>query len=347
MMDGMKRNTNKIKLGAEGQHGLISLISNNSPGVRDAAIDLASRLQLIPSIALTNIINRAKTIVPDTNQSKQSRILAIKIMGLDPKGDSFSLLEKMLQPNETSDIQLAAVNVLLRSEQDLSANILLNKWNLLNPKVHDAVEAGFLARSARSKSLIAAIESGKIKASWISRNAQSRLLKNSDSTISKRAKGIFKDIVGVDRGKVIIDYNVSSTVTGDPAKGKIIFKHVCSSCHQLNGVGVNFAPDLHALSNQTKINLLTMILDPNNTIAAGYEGYTIETTDGGTFAGIIESENASSLVLKSPGGSVQTILKSNLKLMAPMSVSIMPEGLETSINKDDMANLLEYLKTLK
>jgi putative membrane-bound dehydrogenase-like protein len=347
MMDGMKRNTNKIKLGAEGQHGLISLISNNSPGVRDAAIDLASRLQLIPSIALTNIINRAKTIVPDTNQSKKSRILAIKIMGLDPKGDSFSLLEKMLQPNETSDIQLAAVNVLLRSEQDLSANILLNKWNLLNPKVHDAVEAGFLARSARSKSLIAAIESGKIKASWISRNAQSRLLKNSDSTISKRAKGIFKDIVGVDRGKVIIDYNVSSTVTGDPAKGKIIFKHVCSSCHQLNGVGVNFAPDLHALSNQTKINLLTMILDPNNTIAAGYEGYTIETTDGGTFAGIIESENASSLILKSAGGSVQTILKSNLKLMAPMSVSIMPEGLETSINKDDMANLLEYLKTLK
>ncbi len=90
-----------------------------------------------------------------------------------------------------------------------------------------------------------------------------------------------------------------------------------------------------------------MILDPNNTIAAGYEGYTIETTDGGTFAGIIESENASSLILKSPDGSVQTILKSNLKLIAPMSVSIMPEGLETSINKDDMADLLEYLKTLK
>ncbi|MEO6133867.1 MAG: c-type cytochrome, partial [Ginsengibacter sp.] len=224
---------------------------------------------------------------------------------------------------------------------------LLNKWDRLNPKVHDAVEAGFLARPTRSKALITAIESGKIKPSWISRNTQNRLLENSDSTIRERAKVIFKDLAGGDRGKLIMDYNVSSTVTGDPGKGKTVFKNVCSVCHKLDGVGVNFAPDLHALSNQTKINLLNMILDPNNTIAAGYEGYTIETSNGGTFAGIIETENASSLILKSPGGAVQTILKINIKSMAPMSVSLMPEGLETSINKDDMANLLEYIKTLK
>ncbi len=347
IMDGMKRNSNKIKLTAEGQHGLMSLISDKSPSVREAAIDLASMLQLIPSAELKNIINTAKTIVPDRSQPIGNRVLAIKIMGLDSIGDSFSLLEKMLEPNEPSDIQLAAVNVLLSSQQDLATDLLLNKWNLLNPKVHEAVETGFLARSARSESLITAIENGKIKSSWISRNAQNRLLKNSDSTIRERSKGIFKDLEGEDREKLIMDYNVSTTVTGDPVKGKIVFKNVCSVCHKLDGVGVNFGPDLYALSNQTKINLLTMVLDPNNTIAAGYEGYTIETTDGGTFAGIIENENASSLILKTAGGTVQTILKSNIKSMAPMSVSLMPEGLETSINKDEMADLLEYLKPLK
>lgn len=347
IIDGMKRNTKKIKLSSGGQHALIALVSQKSSNVSEAAIDLASRLQLRPSVELNNIINNAKAFVPDGNQSIESRILAIKIIGLDPKGNSLALFENMLGPNESSDIQLAVVHVLLSNQQDLFTDLILNRWNLLNPKVHDAVEVGFLARSTRSKALITAIESGKIKPAWISRNAQNRLLKNSDSTISQRAKGIFRDFVGGDRGKVIIDYNISSTVTGDPAKGKVVFKNVCSVCHKLDEVGVNFAPDLHSLSNQTKINLLTMILDPNNTIAAGYEGYTIETTDGGTFAGIIESENASNLILKSPGGAVQTILKSNIKSMAPMSVSLMPEGLETSINKDDMANLLEYLKTLK
>lgn len=347
MIDGVKRNTDKVKLTPEGQHGLISLISDKSPNVRKAAIDLASGLQLMPSSELADIFNTAKSIAPDGSRPLENRILAIKVIGLDTKGDSFSILRKMLGPNEPSDIQLAVANVLLRNQQDLSTNLLLDKWNLLNPKVHDAVEAGFLARPSRSKSLISAIESGKIKQSWLSRNAQNRLLKNSDSTIRQRAKDIFKDLAGGDRGKLIMDYNVSSSVTGDPVKGKTVFKNVCSICHRLEGVGVDFAPDLHALSNQTKINLLTMILDPNNTIAAGYEGYTVENTDGGTFAGIIENENASNLILKSPGGAVRTILKSNIKSMAPMSVSLMPEGLETSINKDDMADLLEYLKTVK
>ena len=169
----------------------------------------------------------------------------------------------------------------------------------------------------------------------------------SDSTISNKAKSIFTGTVGTDRGKVVIEYNVSSTVDGDPAKGKAVFKTNCSICHKLEGVGADFAPNLYALSNQTKINLLTMILDPNNTIAAGYEGYTIETVDGKTYAGIIRNENASNFTLKSPGDVIQIIQKSNIKSMSPMSRSIMPEGFESSINKDDMANLLTYLKTLK
>jgi putative heme-binding domain-containing protein len=90
-----------------------------------------------------------------------------------------------------------------------------------------------------------------------------------------------------------------------------------------------------------------MILNPNHDIAAGYEGYTVETTDGRTFAGIIENESDNNIILKSPGGVVQTILKSDTKSMAPMPVSLMPEGLETSINKEDMADLLEYIKTLR
>jgi putative heme-binding domain-containing protein len=256
-------------------------------------------------------------------------------------------LERLLQPDQPSDIQLAVANVLLRNQQDGSTNILLNKWNTFNPKVHEVVETGFLARTDRVKSLIKAIEGDKIKPTWISRNTQNRLLKYSDTTIQETAKKLFKDTGGENREQVILAYNVSTTRNGDPAKGKTVFKTVCSVCHLLDGVGVNFGPDLHSISHQTKINLLTMILNPNHDIAAGYEGYTIETTDGKAFAGIIENESDNNVILKSPGGVVQTILKSNIKSMAPMPVSLMPEGLETSVNKDDMADLIEYIKTLK
>ena len=344
---GMKRNNDKMKLSAEGQSGLIRLISDQPANVRTAAIEMASRLQLAPSNDLATIIGSAKTIAAEESQSVENRILAIKVLGLDPAGIPFPLLEKLLRSDQPSDIQLAVANVLLRNPQDVSTNILLNKWNTFNPKVHEVVETGFLARTDRVKSLVKAIESDKIKPAWISRNTQNRLLKYSDTTIQETAKKIFKDIDGGNRDQVILDYNVSTTRNGDPARGKAVFKTVCSVCHSLEGTGVNFGPDLHSISHQTKINLLTMILNPNHDIAAGYEGYTVETTDGRAFAGIIESESDNNIILKSPGGVVQTILKSNIKSMAPMPVSLMPEGLETSVNKEDMADLLEYIKTLK
>lgn len=347
VVTGMKRNNAKIKLNAEGQSGLTGLISNQPANVRAAAIEMASRLQLAPSNDLANIIASSKTIAADESQPAESRVLAIKVLGLDPAGIPFPLLEKLLQSNQPSDIQLAVANVLLRNQQDASTNILLNKWNTFNPKVHDVVETGFLARTDRVKSLVKAIESDKIKPSWISRNTQNRLLKYSDTTIQETAKKIFKDTGGENREQVILAYNVSTTRNGDPAKGKAVFKTVCSVCHLLDGVGVNFGPDLHSISHQTKINILTMILNPNHDIAAGYEGYTIETNDGRAFAGIIENESDDNIILKSAGGVVQTILKSNVKSMAPMPVSLMPEGLETSLNKDDMADLIEYIKTLK
>jgi putative heme-binding domain-containing protein len=346
MADGMKRNAHSIKLTPEGQHALIALISGQQPDVGTAAIEIAQRLEMAPSAELTALISKAKEIAGDDQAPAASRVTAIKILGLDPREIPFYSLGKLLQPGQSAEVQLAAVNVLLSSRQQPATGILLEKWGILSPRVHEVVEAGFLSVKERIESLMKAVENDKIKPEWISRNTQNRLLKHSDSTIRERAKGLFKSIKGADREKLIIDYNVATTITGDPAKGRTVFKTVCSACHSLEGVGADFGPDLHSVSHQTKINLLTMILHPNNDIAAGYEGYTIETP-GGTPAGIISGENDESILLKTPGGAEQTILKRNIKAMSPMSVSLMPEGLESSISKEGMADLLEYIKTLK
>lgn len=344
---GMKRNINPVQLTPEGQQGLMALISDRPRNVRAAAMGMAARLQLTASGGLTRIISQSKHIVSDTTLDPGDRVLAVQALGLDPGGLPFTVLEALLQGSQPSDIQLAVVNVLLSSRQNTATEILLNKWSLFNPRIHTIVETGFLARKDRSESLMNAIGSGKIKPAWVSRNTQNRLLTFSDSTIRETAKKVFKDVGSRSREQLIHDYNVSTTGNGDPANGKAVFSRACGVCHSLEGVGVNFGPDLHSVSHQTKINLLTMILDPNHDIAPGYEGYTIETSDGGAFVGIIESENSSGIVLKSQGGVVHTILKSDIRSMSPLPVSLMPEELESSVNKEEMADLLEYIKTLK
>lgn len=347
MSEGMKRNSNAISLSAMGQKGLLDLMANAPAGVRKAAIGAASQLKLLASAEVTHILNRAKEVTSDQQQPVEERVLAIETIGISPQQIPFELMGKLIQPEQPAEVQLAAVSVLLKDNGHQSTAIILNKWNLLNPKAHEAVETGFMARKNRVDALINAIEGKKIKVEWLSRNMQNRLLKYADSAISEKAKQLFASNTAASHEELIYDYNEATTGNGDPVKGKVVFKNVCSSCHTLEGVGVDFGPDIHSVSHQTRINLLTMILDPNHDIAAGFEGYTVETKDGNALAGIIVSENNESIVLKLPGGATHTIMKTDIQSIAPMSVSLMTEGLEASVSKKDMADLLEYIKTLR
>lgn len=347
LADGMKRNVNSLALMPDGQRGLVALMSDPMDVVKDAAIEVALKLKLLPSGDLSSAISRSKQLSNDDNQPVESRAIAIRIMGLDPNGPSLNDLKNLLETNHPAEVQLAAIQVLLRSSKAEAIDILISHWNLLNPKLHEVVETGFLARKDRTLSLIRSLENNAIKPEWVSRNMRNRLIQNSDSAISEKAKKLFEGIGGADREKVIIDYNVAITVKGDPVKGKLVFRNACSACHSLEGVGVNFGPDLHSISHQTKINILTMILNPNHDIAPGYEGYIVETTGGSTLAGIIESETDDNLVLKTASGTAQTVPKSSIKSLSPMQASLMTEGLESSVSKEEMGDLLEYIKTLQ
>ena len=131
---------------------------------------------------------------------------------------------------------------------------------------------------------------------------------------------------------------------GDAAKGKLVFRKTCSTCHLLEKEGHAFGPDLMSITNQTRINLLTMILDPNNNIAAGYDGYALETIDGRALTGIMAGETAAGVTLRTPEGLEQTIPRERIKTFRPLAQSLMPEGLESGLEKQDLADLLTYLK---
>lgn len=345
MTEGMKSSTNKTALTPEGQQGLIALIKDPEPVVKKAALEAALELNLAPSAELDALLHSAKAIAGDDKASAEDRVLAVQTLGLDPKGLPFSSLGQLLGAGTPVEVQLVAADILLRSKLEAATRLLLSNWEALSPRVHDKVEMGFLTSRDRLLALLEEVEGNKISPERISRNLQNRLTRYSDTAISTKAKVLFKNVN--DREKVILEYNESTTVAGDPAKGKAVFIKTCSVCHALDGVGANFGPDLHSLSHQTKIKLLNMILNPNNDIAAGYEGYIIEKTDGTALAGIVSNENDNSLLLRMQGGTEQTIVKSDIRSMTSMPISLMPEGLETSVNKEEMADLLEYLKTLK
>jgi putative heme-binding domain-containing protein len=90
--------------------------------------------------------------------------------------------------------------------------------------------------------------------------------------------------------------------------------------------------------------LLTAILDPNAAVEARYLGYTAETKSGREFTGIITAETPNNLVMRGADGTEETILRTDLKQLLGSGLSLMPEGMESALKPQDMADLLAFIR---
>jgi putative heme-binding domain-containing protein len=93
--------------------------------------------------------------------------------------------------------------------------------------------------------------------------------------------------------------------------------------------------------------ILTAILEPHKEVASQYIAYTVNTRDGQTLTGIIAKDDANSMTLKMMGGAQATVQRSNIQGSSSSGQSLMPEGLETGMSVQDMADLLSFIESVK
>ena len=85
------------------------------------------------------------------------------------------------------------------------------------------------------------------------------------------------------------------------------------------------------------------ILDPNRNVDSRYVEYVAQTKAGRTFNGLLAAETASSITLRGQEGKEQVLLRTDLDELSSGGKSLMPEGLEKDVKKQDMADLIAYL----
>ncbi|ULQ53140.1 PVC-type heme-binding CxxCH protein [Flavihumibacter fluvii] len=138
------------------------------------------------------------------------------------------------------------------------------------------------------------------------------------------------------------------SLTPVPEKGKEVFMNSCSTCHMVAGKGYDFGPDLSEIGTKLpKEGLLESIVHPSAAIGFGYEGWSFTLKDGTAFSGIIVSKTETDIEVKFPGGSRKKFKSGTVQTMTEMKSSMMTEGLYENISNQDLANLLDYLASLK
>ncbi|MEJ0103856.1 MAG: hypothetical protein WDO19_15415 [Bacteroidota bacterium] len=101
---------------------------------------------------------------------------------------------------------------------------------------------------------------------------------------------------------------------------------------------------MHAWNNE---DILTNILDPNKSIALGYDMWVVKLNNGKSVQGIISSETPTAITLSDISGEVRNISREEIASLTTLKMSAMPIDFEKKIDKQQMADLLAFLKEIK
>jgi putative heme-binding domain-containing protein len=135
---------------------------------------------------------------------------------------------------------------------------------------------------------------------------------------------------------------------GNVDAGAVVFARTCAICHKIRDVGVGFAPNLNQVGSRlTREQIIRSLLEPNAEIAKGNETVNIETNDGETFSGLVQAETPQQLQLRIGGDAIQTVAKAQVKRREVSRNSGMPQGLEQTMSREELIDLVEYLAAQK
>lgn len=277
----------------------------------------------------------------------KARVAAIPTLSIGPFNETQPVFEELLSVQQPLPVRQRAITALGLINDDRVAELLIEAWPGLSPQLRMSAVETLFSRKPWLVSLLEAVTAGDINPGDIGPDRVQLLKTNQDKTVKKMTESLFDNERLTGRSDVIKEYQSSLKLKGNAAHGKLVFKKSCSACHRLENVGVQLGADLKAIKDRGTEAVLLNILDPNREVKPQYVTYLLVTTQGRTITGLIKEENANSITIARADGTSDTVLRIDIDELISSRLSFMPEGLEKQINKQEMADLLAYLNSIK
>jgi putative membrane-bound dehydrogenase-like protein len=278
----------------------------------------------------------------DPAREVADRVSAIEMLSLLPLPEMAAAMEKLLQPQEPPQVQVAAVRAL---GTDAVAR-LLDGWARYTAPVRREVVAACLSKPATMEGIVARLEKGEIRVVELEPQQKDALLKHPSGAVRERVKKLFAARTSDEREKLIEEvFAKISVLKGDPIAGEKVYMTSCSTCHRLNGQGYEVGASLSSVVGRDKRALLTDILDPNRAVAPQFQVYLVKIPGArDPVSGIIAAETPTSITLRRANAEETIVLRRDILEIKAWPASLMPEGIEININAQGFADLLEFLQ---
>jgi putative membrane-bound dehydrogenase-like protein len=337
-------NAQKNALRTNGFAGLVDGLERRGMSLTTIKNELPQGERIRYQMTIDALFTSAATSARDPKRKLELRFADVRILSHAPWATAKDVLMPLVEKESIQELRIAALRALAAEQDKEAPELLIKLWPAASPGIRREILEAMLRQPARVNVLLDEIESKRMKASELDPLRTRQLTNHKDAKIRERAKKLLADNVPGDRQKALKEYQAALKLKGDGKNGREIFKKNCATCHRVGGVGVDVGPDIADTRTKTLEALLFDIIVPNAAIDANYVNYVVSTKDGRILTGVLTAESASSITLLRAEKQTDVVLRKDIDEIASTGISLMPEGLEKSINTQEMADLLVFLK---
>ena len=280
----------------------------------------------------------------DSTTADSVKVEALRLLGFSTYkfSEIGDLLLLFCLPLPSVELQSAAIDVLGRFDDPLALQGLLNRWPVLTLAARNHALTILLSNQRHVRRVVDAIATGQIPVGDLSYWQLNFLRTCPDASISTRAVQLLGSIP-MRRPEAEAQFQPALRLGGSADRGRATFRGRCAQCHQVEGEGQPFGPDLTAARLGGKQKILNAVLEPNLNIAAEYATCIVETKGGENLIGIKREDGSSTITLRQPGGTQLVWPRFNTRNTQTPNWSLMPGNLAQGLSTQDMADLLEYI----
>ncbi|MFO0819006.1 MAG: c-type cytochrome [Pirellulales bacterium] len=320
---------------------LMSRDAADSP--RDDAALLAASLKMPPGIAAAEKMARDGRLSVDLRRRALGSLIFSNVV------DISALASDLLDANrgESLEARTSLLGQLGRAGDNRLAATVLRRYAGFEPELKPKAIELLTQRPAWSHVLLDAIAQGDIPANSLNVNQVTRLLASKDEALKKRVAAIWGTVRAErnpQREQLIARVREElMTAKSDPHRGQRVFQRVCGQCHKIHGEGQEVGPDITLNGRSNLEQLLSNVLDPSLVIGASYQARIVVTSDGRVLTGLLVEDSPQRVALKIQGGKIELIGRDDIEELRISPLSLMPEGLETQLQPQELWDLFAFL----
>ena len=321
--------------------GELEAASGAAPGVQLALISCLGRQGAeLPSI-FKGLLDSAPAIAADPTRRMEERICAVKLAARLPWERAGELLLRLALDESAPGLAAAALAAVVTYPEESVPAALLAPGSRYAPARRDAVLGALLGAPHHVRGVLSAVETGLLPAAVFAGVRKRQILASSDPVLRAMAARLLEVPV---RPGAFEEAKKALALEPVPASGRETFRALCAACHRLEREGSAVGPDLFDIRRQSKENILFHLVNPDAEIAPAFTAYLAEARDGRVVTGLLVGDTPAAVTLRGPLGVESTILRGDLLKLEALPGSLMPTGLEAGLGRQQLADLISYLK---